>query len=210
MDRQVGRSEYRKGELDRSDLADDPVTQLESWLSDAVNANVTEPYAMCVSSVSQDGRPSSRMVLLRGLDERGLVFYTNLNSRKAAQIELNPFVCANFWWGDLERQVRIEGSATRVQMDEARAYFASRPRSSQISAHASPQSQVIASREVLDQAMNRFETMFPNDVPMPENWGGIRIVPDQFEFWQGRPSRIHDRFRYSNSGETWAIQRLAP
>lgn len=210
MERQVGRSEYRKGALDRFDLRDDPLLQLESWLRDAVDAGVTEPSAMCVSTVGPDCAPSSRMVLLRGLDSRGLVFYTNLGSRKADDIKANPHLCANFWWGDLERQVRIEGRAESVEGSEARAYFAGRPRASQISAHASPQSQVVDSRETLDEAIRRVETTFTGEVPMPDDWGGIRIVPNTFEFWQGRPSRTHDRFRYVKSGEGWTIDRLAP
>jgi len=206
----MDRSDYRRGELNEGDLDSNPIAMLATWIQDARFANVIEPSAMCVSTVGSTNFPSSRMVLLRGLDNNGLTFYTNTQSRKCEELELNPGVCANFWWAQLERQVRVEGKIERASDSQADRYFAERPRKSQIAAHASPQSQVIASRSELESSVQNFEKLFPETVPRPENWGGFNIVPHCFEFWQGRRARTHDRFRYRWVGSLWAIDRLAP
>ena len=172
---------------------------------------VPEHTAMCLSTVSTEGCPSSRFVLLREVDSRGMTFYTNYGSRKSREIEENPNVSATFWWARLERQVRIEGRAERVSREESEAYFRSRPRESQIASSVSPQSQVIDDRDALDAEIARLAEEFEGcEVPYPEHWGGYRIVPKVIEFWQGRPARVHDRFRYTRSGDAWVIERLAP
>jgi pyridoxamine 5'-phosphate oxidase len=206
------RREYGDRGLDIPDLDDEPVTMFGRWMQDSVDAGLHEPNAMVVATATLDGRPSARMVLLKGLDERGFVFYTNLSSRKAAEIDANPCVSLLFPWQDLQRQVRVEGRATRVTEDESEAYFARRPRESQLGAWASPQSQVVASRAALDEryeeALSRFAAA--DAVPLPPFWGGIRVVPEVVEFWQGRRGRMHDRLVYRREGAGWRVERLAP
>lgn len=205
------RSNYTFGRLDRSDLLDDPIAFLTLWLRDAFSFGVPEHTAMCLSTVSSEGRPSSRFVLLREVDPRGLTFYTNYGSRKATEIDLNPNVSATIWWARMERQIRIEGRAERVSREESEAYFRSRPRESQIASSVSPQSQVIKDRDELDAEIARLTAGYEgHEVPYPDYWGGYRIIPEVFEFWQGRPARVHDRFRYTRSGDGWLIERLAP
>ncbi len=203
------RKEYTLGELEMSDLLEHPVAQLKLWLEVAAQANVIEPNAMTLSSVAANGRPSSRVVLLRGLDEGGLRFYTNYGSRKGQELQTTGFACLNFWWGSLERQVRVEGSVQKVSSAESDAYFASRPYESQLASAASPQSQTVT-RSDLEENVANLRLEFPDRVPRPAHWGGFRLVPDVFEFWQGRKARLHDRIRYDLEGDAWVKMRLAP
>ncbi len=213
------RREYGDRGLDLPDLADDPVSMFDRWFDDTVAAGLHEPNAMVVSTVGADGRPSSRMVLLKGFDERGFVFYTNLASRKGQDVDANPAVALLFPWHDLQRQVRVEGMASRVPAEETEAYFASRPRESQLGAWASPQSQVVSSRGALDERYGGVLAQFADvdDVPVPPTWGGLLVRPEVVEFWQGRKGRLHDRLVYRRPGEPaepddagWTVQRLAP
>ncbi|AIE87452.1 pyridoxamine 5'-phosphate oxidase [Fimbriimonas ginsengisoli] len=205
------RYDYVRGVLIESSLNPSPFAELEGWIEIARRVDVVEPTAMCVSTVGADGRPSARFVLLRDLDERGLTFFTNYESRKGRELAQNPFACATFWWGSLERQVRVEGRVEKVSPDESDAYFHSRPRQSQFASAASPQSQVVQSREELESAVANLAARYPEgDMPRPESWGGYRLIPDRFEFWQGRPARLHDRLVYTLGGDQWIIHRLAP
>ncbi len=207
------RREYGDHGLDFPDLAPEPIEMFRRWLQDTVEAGLHEPNAMVVTTVSAERRPSSRMVLLKGLDERGFVFYTNFDSRKGKDIAANPAVSLLFPWHDLQRQVRVEGTATQVSPQESEAYFAVRPRGSQLGAWASPQSQEVASRAELDERYTAVEDRFADagQVPLPPQWGGYRVRPDAVEFWQGRKGRMHDRLVYTRVDETsWSTARLAP
>ena len=212
------RREYGNAGLDDPDLADDPISMFRIWLSDTIDSGLHEPNAMVVATVSADGRPSARMVLLKGLDERGFVFFTNYDSRKGADLVANPAASLLFCWHDLQRQVRVEGLSSRVSAQESEAYFASRPRESQLGAWASPQSQVVESRAALEERYDGFEARFADgEVPLPPYWGGIRVAPETVEFWQGRKGRMHDRLRYRRTeacGDApvgaWTTDRLAP
>jgi pyridoxamine 5'-phosphate oxidase len=203
------RKEYTLGELELPDLLENPIAQLKFWLEVAAQAEVIEPNAMTLSSVSANGRPSSRMVLLRGLDENGLTFYTNYDSRKGMELQATGFACLNFWWAALERQVRVEGSVQQVPGAESDAYFASRPYESQLASAASPQSQIVTRNE-LEEKVAKLRLEFPTQVPRPAHWGGFRLEPDAFEFWQGRKARLHDRIRYELEDNVWVKTRLAP
>jgi len=206
------RREYGDAGLDTPDLEADPVTMFRRWLEETIDSGLHEPNAMVVATVAA-GRPSTRMVLLKGVDERGFVFYTNLTSRKAEEIRANPAVSLLFPWHDLQRQVRVEGRAERVSQEESEAYFASRPRGSQLGAWASPQSEEVAGRDALEERYAKVEARFAGaEVPLPPQWGGYRIVPDVVEFWQGRKGRMHDRLVYRRAGDeaNWSIERLAP
>jgi pyridoxamine 5'-phosphate oxidase len=208
------RREYGDHGLDLPDLADDPVTMFRRWLADTVAAGIHEPNAMVVATVGPDGRPSSRMVLLKELDERGFVFFTNYESRKAREIAGNQAVSLLFPWQDLQRQVRVEGTATRVSQADSEAYFATRPRESQLGAWASPQSRVVASRSALDERYGGVLAQFAelDAVPLPPHWGGFRVAPEVVEFWQGRRGRMHDRlvYRRAEDADGWRVLRLAP
>ncbi len=206
------RREYTAGGLAERDLLPEPVPMFRRWLHDATAAGVHEPNAMVVSTVANDGRPSSRTVLLKGLDERGFVFFTNYRSRKAAELDANPACSLLFPWHVLERQVRVDGTAVRLTEAENAAYFASRPRASQIGAWASPQSQVVSSRAELDERYEEVATRYGDDteVPLPPHWGGYRVAPETVELWQGRRGRMHDRLRYRRTPDGWTVERLAP
>jgi pyridoxamine 5'-phosphate oxidase len=205
------RVQYETAGLDFSDLAATPIQQWHRWYDDAVEAGVAEPNAMTVSSVDAEGQPDARIVLAREVNDEGIVFYTNYESAKGIQLASAPFASAVFAWLDLHRQVRVRGEIEVVSSEESDAYFASRPRESQIGAWASAQSQVITGREELEAAVVEMTQRFMGgDVLRPPHWGGLRIVPSTVEFWQGRPSRLHDRFRYTWAGTQWSISRLAP
>jgi pyridoxamine 5'-phosphate oxidase len=208
------RRQYRLGRLAEADLAPDWATQLGRWLTEAVaSGQVGEANAMVLCTASPDGRPSARTVLLKGFDETGLVFFTNYGSRKGRELAANPQVSCVFLWHPLERQVVVCGVAEKIPRVESAAYFASRPRGAQLSAWASPQSAVIGSREELTEAVVAAAERFgpPGEVPLPEHWGGFRVVPETVEFWQGRSDRLHDRLRYRRrAGASWLVERLAP
>jgi pyridoxamine 5'-phosphate oxidase len=206
------RSTYSAGGLTESDLAAEPLDQLAAWLADAVEARLPEPNAMVVATVDADGRPSARTVLLKGLDTRGPVFFTNLLSRKGRALTADPRIGLLFPWHPIERQVHVEGSVELVSREETQAYFDTRPYGSRIGAWASPQSEVVADREELERRWAAAAERFPegDQVPAPEHWGGLRVLPSVVEFWQGRPDRMHDRLRYRRTPAGWAIERLAP
>jgi pyridoxamine 5'-phosphate oxidase len=198
-------------ELDASTVAANPYEQFARWYEDARRATDDKAGAMTVATATPDGRPSARVVLLRGLDERGFVFYTNYDSRKAEELAANPQAAAVFYWPELDRQVRVEGTVARVSAAESEAYFAGRPRGHRVGAWASPQSQPIPDRAFLERRLADVEARFDGvDVPLPEFWGGYRIEPATLEFWCNRSDRLHDRVRYRRDGSDWVIERLAP
>lgn len=211
MDLESLRREYLRGGLNREDLEADPFAQFEKWMQQAIDLQFSDPTAMTVATVDAEGQPSQRIVLLKQLDNRGFVFYTNYGSRKARDLEANPRVSLHFPWHEIDRQVKICGVAQRVPTAESMKYFLTRPRESQIAAYASKQSHVLSSRTVL---LNQFETLKQKfksgEIPLPDFWGGFRVVPHEIEFWQGGANRLHDRFRYSLDAGDWVIERLAP
>jgi len=204
------RKSYERAELDESSAHSDPLQQFALWLQQALDAHLPEPNAMTLATVGANGRPSTRIVLIKGLDARGIVWYTNYDSRKGRELESNPYAALQFHWVELERVVRIEGRVEKVTAEESDAYFASRPLDSRIGAWASPQSQVIASRALLVANAAKISARYVLNPPRPPHWGGYRLVPDSFEFWQGRKSRLHDRLRYRLDGGQWVRERLAP
>ncbi|MEP7056479.1 MAG: pyridoxamine 5'-phosphate oxidase [Caldimonas sp.] len=204
------RKSYERAELDEAASAADPVVQFELWLGQAFDAKLPEPNAMTLATVGADGRPSTRVVLIKGCDARGLVWYTNYESRKGRELAAHPHAALQFHWVELERVVRIEGAVEKISADESDAYFETRPLDSRIGAWASPQSQVIESRAVLLANAAKFGARFLLHPPRPPHWGGYRLKPDAWEFWQGRRSRLHDRLRYRLDGERWVRERLAP
>lgn len=206
------RSEYAKASLDSGSVDKDPVKQFEKWFEEAIASNVLEPNAMCLATVSADGRPSQRIVLLKGVEENTFLFYTNYQSKKGSQLELNPICALTFFWPELERQVRIEGTVERVSVEKSTEYFQSRPRGSQLGAWASPQSSAIKDRSLLEQRLQDMEKKFADAsvVPKPQQWGGYAVTPFLIEFWQGRPNRLHDRIEFVKSDAGWSVNRLAP
>jgi pyridoxamine 5'-phosphate oxidase len=204
------RQNYDAGALDEADADPDPFRQFAQWFEAALNADLMEPNAMALGTVDAQGRPASRMVLLKGVDDRGFVFFTNYDSRKGQDLAANPLASLLFWWDRLHRQVRIEGRVEKVSDQDSESYFQSRPYGSRLGAAASPQSRVIGSRAELEDRFRALEEAHPEDLPRPVHWGGFRVVPDHFEFWQGRQSRLHDRLVYRPAGDAWRIERLAP
>jgi pyridoxamine 5'-phosphate oxidase len=204
------RKSYEKAELSESASHADPRVQFEQWLQQAIDGQLPEPNAMTLATVGSDLRPSTRIVLIKGVDERGIVWYTNYGSRKGLELGGNPFAALQFHWVELERVVRIEGVVEKVSDAESDAYFASRPLDSRIGAWASPQSQVIDSRTVLVTNAAKYGAQFMLQPPRPPHWGGYRLKPERWEFWQGRPSRLHDRLRYRLDAGQWVRERLAP
>jgi pyridoxamine 5'-phosphate oxidase len=204
------RKSYERAELDESASQADPLVQFRQWLQEAIAAELPEPNAMTLATVDANLRPSTRVVLIKGLDERGIVWYTNYESRKGQELAGNPYAALQFHWVELERVVRVEGRVEKVSGEESDAYYASRPLDSRIGAWASPQSQVIAGRSVLVANAARYGAQFLLQPPRPPHWGGYRLRPDRWEFWQGRKSRLHDRLRYRLDGLNWVRERLAP
>ncbi|MGE0771841.1 MAG: pyridoxamine 5'-phosphate oxidase [Cyclobacteriaceae bacterium] len=206
------RTEYSKASLDVATVYANPVDQFKRWLNEAVESKIPEPTAMSLATISEGGRPSARIVLLKGVENECFLFYTNYQSQKGRELEKNTACALLFFWPELERQVRIEGVAVRLDPDTSEAYFQSRPRSSQVGAWASPQSAPIQNREILEQRVKQIEERFKGKevLPRPHQWGGYAVEPFEIEFWQGRPSRLHDRVLYTRAEKDWKINRLAP
>ncbi len=205
------RTDYRRHSLSEQDVAADPIAQFTRWFDEAVNADVVEPNAMCLATATPDAYPSARMVLLKGVDARGFVFYTDYRSRKGQELADNPHASLCFFWAELERQVRINGAVQRVTRAESDAYFQTRPLPSRVGAWTSHQSMVLTDRAVLEAELAANETRFATGhVPLPEHWGGFRIVPEELEFWQGRESRLHDRIQFRREAGAWVKRRLSP
>jgi len=204
------RKSYEKAELNEGASHADPLKQFDQWLQEAIRSEIPEPNAMTLATVSKENRPSTRPVLIKGYDERGIVWYTNYESRKGRELSGNPWAALQFHWVELERVVRIEGKVEKVSEKESDDYFKSRPFDHRIGAWASPQSQVITNRSVIEKAAGKYVSEYPNDPPRPKNWGGYRLKPELWEFWQGRKSRLHDRLRYRLDGGKWVRDRLAP
>ncbi|MBM4193056.1 MAG: pyridoxamine 5'-phosphate oxidase [Gemmatimonadetes bacterium] len=212
MDLAALRQDYARESLSERDVDPDPVRQFEKWIHQAQNAGLIEPNAMALATSTPDGRPSVRMVLLKAVNQNGFVFFTDYRSRKGEELAANPHASLCFWWDALQRQVRVEGSVARASVDESTAYFKSRPHGSRIGAWASVQSAMLNARDALEREVLRFMEKFPEgtDVPLPHHWGGFRLTPETVEFWQGRPSRLHDRIVYRRHPDGWNIGRLSP
>lgn len=205
------RRDYSREELNEEHVARDPFEQFRLWMDEAIAAEIPEPTAMCLSTADTEGRPSSRMVLLKGFDKEGFVFYTNYNSHKGRELAENPYVAITFFWPELERQIRISGRTSKVSAEESDEYFKSRPFTSRLGAWASEQSQPINSKTVVMTRAAKLALKYATgNVPRPPHWGGYRVVPHEIEFWQGRPSRLHDRIVYKNIDAEWKISRLSP
>ena len=209
---QALRLEYRRGQLQREMMAEEPFAQFAVWFAEAAETDLLEPNAMTLATADENGRPSARLVLLKDFDEQGFVFYTNYESRKGRELAVNPWAALTFWWGNLQRQVRIEGRVERVSAEESDVYYNSRPLGSQIGAWASQQSQVIEDRAELEDRLAALEARFAvEEIVRPPFWGGYRVVPTAVEFWQGGVNRLHDRFLYSRQADgSWLIERLSP
>jgi len=213
LDREVAalRKEYTRAGLKEADMDPDPVAQFRVWFEKTIDADLHEPNAMILATATTDGKPSARTVLLKGYDERGFVFYTNYEGRKSDELEVNPMCALLFYWGELERQIRIEGRASRLSGEESDAYFAGRPRGSRLGAWASEQSRPVENRSVLEERVRALEKEYEGrEIPRPPFWGGYRVNPHTIEFWQGRENRLHDRLVYHRTGGSWKIERLQP
>ena len=206
------RTEYTKASLDQSTIEKNPIVQFEKWFHEALEAEVMEANAMTLSTVTESGRPTTRIVLLKGIEQNKFLFYTNYQSQKGKELDNNPACALTFFWPELERQVRIEGISERLESSVSKVYFQSRPRSSQVGAWASPQSTIIKDRSLLEERAREIEKRFAGKetLPKPNQWGGYAIEPHEIEFWQGRPSRLHDRIVYYRSENEWVVHRLAP
>lgn len=205
------RKDYRLLSLDEKDIDANPIKQFATWWNEAIESKVEEVNAMTLSTSTKDGKPSARIVLLKGFDERGFVFFTNYQSHKGKEISQNPFAALTFFWKEIERQIRIEGSIEKVSPEESDAYFFSRPEGSRIGAWSSPQSQIIQNRKLLEDSVKEYQSEFKNSIPRPPHWGGYRVMPQLIEFWQGRTNRLHDRLQYTKTAEgSWKVDRLAP
>jgi pyridoxamine 5'-phosphate oxidase len=205
------RNEYKYQQLTENNVNHNPFFQLKSWLDEAIASQVYEPTAMSLATVSMDNKPSSRIVLLKEFSDKGLVFFTNYESKKGKELLQNPFAAILFFWSELERQVRVEGKVEKISEKESDIYFKSRPRGSQLGALCSPQSKIIESRKLLEQKKSALEEKYKNiEIPRPAEWGGYILIPEIFEFWQGRESRLHDRLQFKMTGGEWMIERLAP
>ena len=206
------RKDYSKSTLDIDTIGKDPVSQFEKWFQEALSSGIPEPNALTLSTVSEDGRPSGRIVLLKGVERGKFVFYSNYQSQKGKELDKNPACGLTFFWAELERQVRIEGIASRSDAMASEKYFQSRPRESQVGAWASPQSAIISTREILDERVKKIQKKFEGleKLPKPNQWGGFEVVPLKIEFWQGRPNRLHDRILFTKVDDAWQIHRLAP
>ena len=204
------RKHYLSGELDESSVGRDPIAMFAEWMDAAVESEIEEANGMALATASAEGMPAVRIVLLRGFDERGFVFYTNYESAKGRDLLGNPRAAGAFWWPPLERQVRIEGKIEKVSRAESQAYFDTRPRGHKLSAWASPQSRTVVGRPALEARAKEVETLFPGEVPLPDFWGGYRLIPERIEFWQGRENRLHDRFLFERRMDQWTVFRLAP
>lgn len=204
------REQYSKKSLLKSNVSSDPIKQFSKWFDEALNSRIPEPNAMSLATASKDCRPSVRIVLLKGFDERGFVFFTNYKSKKGKELADNPYASLLFFWNKLERQVRIDGKIQMISEDETKEYFDTRPYKSRIGAWASPQSSVIEGRTILAKNFVKYLIKFRDKVPVPPYWGGYKVIPNAIEFWQGRPNRLHDRIKYSKQKSGWKIERLAP
>jgi pyridoxamine 5'-phosphate oxidase len=204
------RVSYEQGELNESDINHNPLDQFNKWLAEAIKNEVPEPNAMVLATVNKDGQPGARNVLLKSADNNGFIFFTNKNSDKASDLKQNPNCTLLFSWLSQHRQVIVKGNASEISREESNTYFQTRPYGSRISAWVSEQSQVIKSREELEIKVKEFMDKYPENVPMPDYWGGYLVKPESIEFWQGRPSRLHDRIRFTKKGNTWTIERISP
>lgn len=204
------RRQYNKSALTGSDINKNPFTQFQKWFSDSLKSGFMEPNAMILATATPKGKPSARIVLLKGLTDKGFIFYTNYKSKKGGELKNNPFASLLFYWDRLERQIRVEGKVKKITKAQSEKYFNSRPYASRIGAWSSNQSSVITGRGELDKAFMKYSKMYPEHVPLPEYWGGYILIPYEFEFWQGRANRLHDRLKYKKSSSGWKIERLAP